>query len=272
MGRAEGVHQRHIVLCLERASWNIPLIPQLVWGLEQGALVVNLYTAGRGRFQMQGAAVEVVSETDFPSDGHVRLTLSADRPADFTVRLRVPEWANRFEVCVGERRLAGTPGRMLDVSQTWEGASVLDIRMAMPVRVLPGGDSYPDYVLVQRGPQVLALERALNPGCPYLERVCIADDASSRSLRSLPQPLPSGWRGHQVYEMEATVGMPANADSLHFKKQAVRLVPFADLVDGTVWLTKATRARRERPAVTTFARTSLSVLTLGLERDRRSLR
>jgi uncharacterized protein len=254
-----------ILCCVSSGPRGISLIPQLVWGVEQGALVVNLYTPGRARFQMGGVAVEVVSETDFPSDGHVRLTLSAERATHFTVRLRVPEWANVFEVRIGERKLAGTPGRMLDVSRTWEGASVLDIRMDMAVRVLPGGDSYPDYVLVERGPQVLALERALNPGAPYLERVCIADDANPRSLRSL-LPVPSGWRGRQVYEMDAPVGLPADADALHFKRQSVRLVPFADLVDGTVWLTKATRARRERPAVTTFARTSLSVVALGLER------
>jgi hypothetical protein len=114
---------------------------------------------------------------------------------------------------------------------------------------------------------VLALEKALNPGVPYLERVGIADDdANSVSLRSLPVPVPSGWRGRQVYEMDATVALPADADALHFKWQSVRLVPFADLADGTVWLTKATRVRRERPAVTTFARTSLSVVTLGLGR------
>jgi hypothetical protein len=253
-----------ILCCVSSGPRGISLIPQLVWGVEQGALVVNLYTPGRARFQMEGVAVEVVAETDFPSDGHVRLTLSAERATHFTVRLRVPEWAHVFEVRTGERKLAGTPGRMLDVSRTWEGASVLDIRMDTPVRVLGGGESYPDYVLVERGPQVLALERTLNPGAPYLERVCIADDANSRSLR--PLPVPSGWRGRQVYEMDATVGLPADTDALHFKRQLVRLVPFADLADGTVWLTKATRARRERPAVTTFARTSLSVVALGLER------
>lgn len=253
-----------ILCCVSSGPRGIALIPQLVWGLEKSALIVNLYTPGRVRFQMEGVAVEVVLETAFPSDGVVRLTVSAERTTHFTVRLRVPEWANVFEVSIGERKLAGTPGRMLDVSRTWEGASVLDIRMAAPVRVLPGGDSYPDYVSVARGPQVLALERALNPGAPYLERVCIADDANALPLRS--SPVPSGWRGRQVYEMDATVGIPADADVLHFKRQSVRLVPFADLVDGTVWLTKATRARRERPAVTTFARTSLSVVTLGLGR------
>ena len=253
-----------ILCCVSSGPRGISLIPRLVWGVEQGALVVNLYTPGRARFRMEGVAVEVVSETDFPSDGHVRLTLSAEQATHFTVRLRVPEWANVFEVRIGESKLAGTPGRMLDVSRLWEGASVLDIRMDMPVRVLSGGDDYPDYVLVERGPQVMALERALNPEAPYLERVCIADHANSRSLRSLP--VPSGWRGRQVYEMDATVGLPVDSEALHFKRQSVCLVPFADLADGTVWLTKATRARRERPAVTTLARTSLSVVTLGLER------
>ena len=253
-----------ILCCVSSGPRGISLIPQLVWGVEQDTLVVNLYTPGRARFQVQGVAVEVVSETDFPSDGHVRLTLSTQQATSFTVRLRVPEWASMFEVRVGERNLTGKPGRMLDVSRTWEGASVLDIHMGMPVRVLPGGDGYPDSVLVERGPQVLALERALNPGVPYLERVSIGDDADSLSLR--PLPAPSGWRSRQVYEMNATVGLPANANELRFRRQSVRLVPFADLAEGTVWLTSLARARHERPAVTAFARASLSVVTLGLER------
>src|SRR5580704_8046835 len=91
-----------ILCCVSSGPRGISLIPQLVWGVEQGALVVNLYTPGRARFQMEGAAVEVVSETDFPSDGHVRLTLSAERATHFAVRLRVPEWANVFEVRIGE--------------------------------------------------------------------------------------------------------------------------------------------------------------------------
>ena len=253
-----------ILCCVSSGPRGIALIPQLVWGVEQGALVVNLYTPGRAHFQMEGVAVEVISETDFPSGGHVRLTLRSARATPFTVRLRVPEWVNLFEVRVGERKLAGTPGRMLDVSRTWEGASVMDIRMDMPVRVLPGGDGYPDYVLVERGPQVLALERALNPGVPYKERVCVAGDANVLSPKF--SSAPTGWRGRQIYEIDATVGLPADTDKLRFKRQSVRLVPFADLADGTVWLTNSSRARRERPAVTTFARTSLSVVTLGLER------
>src|SRR5882757_2708767 len=80
-----------ILCCVSSGPRGISLIPQLVWGVEQGALVVNLYTPGRARFQMEGVAVEMVSETDFPSDGHVRLTLSAERATHFTLRLRVPE-------------------------------------------------------------------------------------------------------------------------------------------------------------------------------------
>jgi hypothetical protein len=247
-----------ILCCVSSGPRGITLLPQLVWGLEEGALVVNLYTPGRARFRMGGVGVEVVSETGFPSDGHVRLTLRAERAKQFIVRLRVPEWVTVFEVTVGGRRLAGMAGQMLDVARNWEGTSTLDIRMDTPVRVRPGGDNYPDYVLVERGPQVLALERALNPGVPYLQRVCVAKDG--------PSLAQSGGRGPQVYEMDATVGVPAETDELRFERQAVRLVPFADLTDGTVWLTKAPRARRERPAATAFARTSLSVVTLGLER------
>jgi hypothetical protein len=228
----------------------------LVWGVAADALVINLYTPGRAQIVLGDVRVQVVSETAFPAGGDVKVTLTPERASRFTVRLRVPEWATTFEVFQGTRKFTGKPGEMLDIRQSWEGPTTLAIRMDMPARLLDGGPSSPDYALIQRGPQVLALERSLNPDVPYLERVSVSATDSPRLKAA------SG----SMYEVDAMVGIPATTtDKLRYAQRTIRMVPFADLVDGSVWLAKASRARQDRPAVTAFARASVSVVTLALE-------
>jgi uncharacterized protein len=253
-----------VLCCVSSGPRGISLIPQLTWGLARDALVINLYTPGRARFEIRGAPVEVSSETTFPSEGHVTLTVNSKRATRFTVRLRVPEWATTFEVKTGSRTLTGRPGQMLDVSQVWHGLSTLDIQMDMPTRIWPGAPTYAECLLLQRGPQVLALEQSLNPAVPYLHRVALGD-ASNASVRK-STIAPGGWQEGQIYEVDGAVGLPDDTDKLRFERRTLRLVPFADADAGSVWITRAGRERRDRPAVTAFARTSLSVLSLALER------
>jgi hypothetical protein len=132
--------------------------------------------------------------------------------------------------------------------------------MDLPTRIWSGAPTYPDYALVQRGPQVLALEQTLNPTVPYLHRVALGDSL----LRKLAT-VPTGWAGRQVYEVDGVAGLPSDTDQLRFERRSLCLVPFADANAGSVWIARAGRGRRDRPAVTAFARTSLSVLSLGLE-------
>ena len=252
-----------LLCCVSSGPRGISLIPQLAWGLQSDALLVNLYAPGRARFEINAVPGEVISETAFPADGQVRLTVNAPRATHFAVRLRVPEWAHGFQVNVGSRTLAGTRGQILDVWQTWSRSTTLDIRMDMPTRVVSGAPTYPDYVLVQRGPQVLSLEQAVNPAVPYLHRVTLTEAHEAVAVK--PAPVPRGWTGRQVYQMSGSVGLPDDSGQLSLEPRTVSMVPFADTSNGRVWLTRRERARRDRPAVTAFARVSLSVLSLGLE-------
>ncbi len=252
-----------LLCCVSSGPRGISLIPQLAWGLQSEALLVNLYAPGRARFEINEVPVEVICETAFPADGRVRLTVTAPRPTHFAVRLRVPEWARDFHVQLSGASLAGTPGRMLDITHTWPRSSTLDIRMGMRTRVLSGAPTYPDYQLLERGAQVLALDRALNPGVPYLHRIALAD--AHDAAATVPVAVAQGHAGRPVYQINGMVGLPDDAGRLRLERRTVFLVPFADTNDGRVWLTRGDRARHDRPAVTAFARVGLSVVALGLE-------
>jgi DUF1680 family protein len=250
-----------VLCCVSSGPRGLSLIPKLAWGLAGDAFVVLLYTPGRASFEIEGVPVRVLSETAFPLDGAVTLTVSAAREANFTLRLRVPQWATRFEVKVGNRKLAGKAGQMLDVTQTWPASSTVRIDMDLPARALEGGPAYPDYLAVQRGPQVLALEKSINPGIPYLQRVGLPD--STRTLNLRATSLPSNWFANQVYEMEAVAGVSNGADELRMEKHAVALVPFADAEDYRVWVSREDRLRSDTPSVIAFSRGLVSNAAAG---------
>jgi hypothetical protein len=252
-----------LLCCVSSGPRAISLIPQLAWGLQENALFINLYTPGRVRFEIDAVPIEVRCETAFPAEGRVTVTVKARRATHFTLRLRVPEWSREFQVRLGARALAGRPGQLLDVSRTWPPSSTLTIRMDMPTRMLPGAPSYPDYCLLQRGPQVLALEQALNPAVPYLHRVALA--GAGEPVAPRPAAIPAGWAGRQVYEIGGLAGLPGDSAQLRLERRALHLVPFADLNSGCAWITRADRVPRDPPALSAFARASLSVVSLGLE-------
>ncbi len=246
VGRKE--YTNAMFCCTSSGPRGIALIPELVWGLEKNAFAIHQYTAGRARFEIDTVPVQVVSKTRFPVDGEIVLTVSPERAVPFTLRLRVPEWVTRFEVQNGSKRVSGKAGQMLDITQTWQPSSTLRVSMDVPTRPLSGGAAYPDYVALQRGPQVLALEKAVNPALPYVQRVGMVD-ASSSAIAV----------GHHLYEMEMTVGVPAAAsDTLRLEKRKVRFVPFADATDCRVWVARTDRMRRDKPAVSGFRRARLS--------------
>ena len=138
--------QSGLICCVSSGKRGLSLVPQVVWGLEESAFVINLYTSGRAFFEMHGVPVQVIAETRFPMEGNVSLTINSERAVPFTLRLRVPEWALRFEVKLGSQTHLGTPGEMLDITQNWAPASIVQIQMDLPTRVLSGSPTYPDYV------------------------------------------------------------------------------------------------------------------------------
>jgi hypothetical protein len=99
--------------------------------------------------------------------------------------------------------------------------------MDMTVRVLPGGPSYPYNVAIARGPQVLALEQAVNPG--VLDLQAAGPRAAEVKLSDAIIRLPRTWRGNQAYVMEGVVAG---------KPRELTLVPFTDARTYRVWLLK----------------------------------
>ncbi len=234
---------------------GLSLLPQLVWGLQDNALVVNLYTEGRASFDIDGVGVQIQSRTAFPVDGDVLLEINPQRAKRFTVRLRVPEWAQQFEVIQGSKRVRGTAGQMLDLTQTWVPRSTVKIHIGLTTRVISGAPSYPDSIALQRGPQILALEQGLNPGVAHLHRCAV--HSMRDTFEAAAVSLLAEWKDTQVYAVEGIVGQTNGSGKLDPVQTKLLFVPFADSKDYRVWVLRPDRFRTDIPPVTAYCKAAV---------------
>jgi len=229
----------------------IATIPEMAWGEEEGGVAVLLYTAGEATIPLRpDFEVTLVSAAHFPREGHVAITVHVPRPARFPVFLRVPEWCTRFSAVTKDGETPGLPGILLKLERLWHTGDTIQIQMNLPVRVIPGGPSYPDYVALARGPEVLALEAALNPQTLYIHRASLTQvDAPVIELQDASDNLPKNWAGGPAYSVAGT--FPGKPGPLF-------LTPFADALDYRVWLLKPGRVPIGQVALTAFGTESWS--------------
>src|SRR4030095_12292143 len=135
-GRKE--FQSGLICCVSSGKRGLSLLPEVVWGCEKDAFVVNLYTSGKASFRMNNVPVEVISQTEFPVDGNVSLKIHPAEATRFTLRLRIPERAEYFEVRVDAQTVSARPGQMFDITREWQPASTVQISMDLLAKVVSG--------------------------------------------------------------------------------------------------------------------------------------
>jgi DUF1680 family protein len=143
-------------------------------------IAVNLYGPNRATLRLPAAgAVAIRQRTRYPFDAGVRLTISPERAADFTLALRIPSWAKDASIAVNGQPVAGgiVPGDYARVTRTWRRGDEISLMFPMhPVlhrqtnqslqdtnlrkgseKIMQAVMRY-DYVAVTRGPLVYATE------------------------------------------------------------------------------------------------------------------
>jgi DUF1680 family protein len=127
----------------------------------------------------------------------------------------VPGWAGTYVATVAGKKYIPLTGDYLTITRDWKAGEKIVLDIALPVRIVNGGQNYKNFIAVQRGPQILSADSSLNQIHPLTislnwlrSRKVILNEASAA--------LPSQWIGHQAY-----IYMEDNGKKLV-------LVPFAD--------------------------------------------
>jgi DUF1680 family protein len=101
-------------------------------------------------------------ETEYPWEGHIKITVikSSDKP--WKLSLRVPEWCQRSSLKVNAQEIHAPSQKGYSIlERLWKAGDVVDLELAMPpffVEPDPRIDSVRDCVAIQRGPIIYCLE------------------------------------------------------------------------------------------------------------------
>lgn len=132
----------------------------------ENELYVNLFTDGEWKTRVRETEVQLRTETNYPWEGAVKITVEPEKKASFTVSVRVPGWCESWKVLVnGEERNPERKKGYLFLTEEWEKGSVIELYLEMPVRLEEANPRVRDdvgKVALMRGPLVYCLEEADN--------------------------------------------------------------------------------------------------------------
>ena len=170
-------------------------------------LWVHLYGQSTVDLNINGEAVQLRQETQYPWAGQINFTLDLANERPFTLHLRIPGWCQEWAVTVNGKALRmdlPPQNGYLAITRTWKAGDTVELTLAMGVQTVwahPAVRQMQGRLAIQRGPLVYCLEGADN-SVENLDRIAL-DPAAVANFSAVYKPELLG--GVTVLQGEATV-------------------------------------------------------------------
>ena len=208
------------------------------------ALYVNFYAQSEGEAKIAGTTVKLVQTTDYPWSGGVKLTVSPAAPAKFTVKVRIPGWAQGHPVpsdlytyvspeapawrvqVAGAAVNASVDHGYVSITREWKSGDVVELDFPLRVHQVLGNEKIAatrGQVAFERGPLVYCVEEIDQK---------VAPDSLAAPLNISTKSRPAFLGGVTVLEIKGASGKALTAIP-YFSWNNRGLAPM------TVWLPRA---------------------------------
>lgn len=159
-----GVYQRkHWPLCCTAALARIlPGYVQWMWMKPAtGGLAAVLYGPNSLATEVVGTALRIETETAYPFDETIALTVRPEKTTAFPLRLRIPAWCDQPEIAVNGERLGGVPiqNGFATIERPWADGDQVTLKLPMAPqveRVVDANQGGKPYCAVTAGPLLFA--------------------------------------------------------------------------------------------------------------------
>ncbi|MBQ2955494.1 MAG: glycoside hydrolase family 127 protein [Clostridia bacterium] len=137
-----------------------------IYAADDSTLLVDQYIASEATAKMNGAKVTLTTDARMPWDGQVSVRIQADKPAGFTLMLRVPTWAKNFSMTIdGQVAEPVVENGYIVLNRLFGAETVVALEFPMEVRFMSASLHTPNYAgktALMRGPLVYCLEEKDN--------------------------------------------------------------------------------------------------------------
>lgn len=198
---SDGSHERSpwfgCACCPSNLTRFMASVGGYMYAIREDALYINLFAEGYASLEVQGKNLEITQETSYPWDGKVKIIVDPERSASFSMRIRIPGWAQNEAIpgdlysfmneqdeeasltVNGEAHTLKMENGYAVIDRLWEKGDVIKLNLPMPVRRIlanPAVEADRGRVALQRGPLVYCIEHPDVPG-GKVDEVLIQDDA-----------------------------------------------------------------------------------------------
>ena len=265
--------------CISNMARFLPSMPGYVYAHDQNNLYVNLYMSNAATVKLDAGNVGIFQSTDYPWKGKVDLTIDPEKTGTFTVRLRIPGWAQN-------KPLAGNLYTYMDqhvepvmvsingkpytyptekgyavLTRKWKKGDKVTLQLPMETEKVIANDKVKDdrdRFALQRGPIVYCLEGPDNRDS-LVQNITI-----NKSTVTYASYNPDLLRGVEVIIAEGkSTKRQLNTDALLQTDQKVTAIPYYAWANRgpsemTVWIPYEASAARPKPAPTIASTSKVS--------------
>ena len=204
-GKTSGVYKmKHWPLCCTAAlSRILPGYVQWMWMKPAvGGLAATLYAPNVLETDVGGTAVRIETKTEYPFNEVLEMAVSADRPAKFPLRLRIPEWCADPRIAVNGESVelaVGCDGFAV-IDREWRSGDKMLIRFPMAARaetMRDFNDGGKPYCSLSYGPLLFAYalpEKDENEPAPGARTDWRLDPTrAAADAQIIRTPMPARW-------------------------------------------------------------------------------
>lgn len=210
------IHTTYWRCCKSSGAMALEELPNVAYSLTaQNDIAVNFYGPGEVAFlTARSGTVRLTQTTEYPFQGEVRILVSPERVAQFSIRVRIPAWAAQATIRVNgiDWAEAAVPGTFVALKRHWQENDeialhfpmlpVLHEKSSRNVQESKAPDGLPisqevmrvDYVAITRGPLVYAT--GLIDGFKMAETIKLAGSGAKPLLEVTETP--TGFEGPAI--------------------------------------------------------------------------
>ncbi len=106
-----------------------------------------------------GIKISILQETTYPFDERIRLTVTASRPVQFPLYLRVPGWCEdpKLSINGADSSVRANPGSYIMIDRKWTDGDKVELGLPMEIRLRKWTQNH-NSVSVDRGPLTYSLK------------------------------------------------------------------------------------------------------------------
>jgi len=130
-------------------------MPTYLYGIREGGPAIFIFTDSEVSLQLPDKTnVTLQQETDYPTNGQIKLTVLLEKPASFTLHLRVPPFAEGATYQINaESAETASAGEFIKIDRKWQSGDVVTLNLPMPLTV----QANEHLAAIVRGPLVYCL-------------------------------------------------------------------------------------------------------------------